>query len=43
MISHELSGNWDYGAFVAVVMGVVNKHAPVKQKYIRAKDGLHGN
>ena len=38
MISHELRENGDYGAFEAVVMAVLNEHAPVKQKYIRAND-----
>ena len=39
MIAHELSENGDYGAFEAVVMAVLNEHAPVKRKYIRANDG----
>ena len=39
MLSPELSENEDYGAFEAVVMGVLNEHAPVKKKYIRANDG----
>ena len=38
-ISSELGGNEDYGAFKAVVMAVLNEHAPVKKKYIRANDG----
>ena len=37
--SQELSENGDYGAFEAVVMAVLNEHAPVKRKYIRANDG----
>ena len=39
MLSSELGGNEDYGAFKAVVMAVLNEHAPVKKKYIRANDG----
>ena len=39
MLSSELGGNEDYGAFKAVVMTVLNEHAPVKKKYIRANDG----
>ena len=39
MITHELSENGDYGAFKAVIMTVLNEHAPVKQKYICANDG----
>ena len=39
MISHELSENGDYGAFEAVVMAVLNEHAPIKRKYVRANDG----
>ena len=34
-----LGGSGDYGAFEAVVMNVLNEHAPVKKKYIRANDG----
>ena len=34
-----LGGSGDYGAFEAVVMNVLNGHAPVKKKYIRANDG----
>ena len=37
-LSSELGGNEDYGAFKAVVMAVLNEHAPVKKKYIRAND-----
>ena len=40
MLSPEISENEDYGAFKAVVMGVLNEHAPVKKNYIRANDGL---
>ena len=39
MLSSELDGNEDYGAFKAVVMAVLNEHAPVKKKYIRANHG----
>ena len=39
MLSSELGGNEDYGAFKAVVMTVLNEHTPVKKKYIRANDG----
>ena len=28
----ELGGNEDYGAFKAVVMAILNEHAPVKRK-----------
>ena len=38
VLSQELVGNGDYGAFEAVVMGVLNEHAPVKKKSIRAND-----
>ena len=38
-ISHELSENEDYGTFEAVIMSVLNEHAPVKQKCICANDG----
>lgn len=37
--SQELIENGDYGAFEAVVMVVLNEHALVKKKYIRANDG----
>ena len=39
MLSSELGGNEDYGAFKAVVMAVLNEHAPVEKKYIRANGG----
>ena len=39
MVSSELSGIEDYGAFEARVMHVLNEHAPVKKKSIRANDG----
>ncbi len=38
-LSQELVESGDYGAFEAVVMGVLNEHAPVKKKSIRANDG----
>ena len=38
MLSSELDGNEDYGAFKAMVMAVLNEHAPVKKKYIGAND-----
>ena len=39
MVSSELSEIEDYGAFEAGVMHVLNEHAPVKKKSIRANDG----
>ena len=39
MLSSELGGNGDYGPFKAVVMAVLNEHAPVKKKYIPANNG----
>ena len=39
MILNKLSGNGDYGAFEAANMDVLNEHAPVKYKYIRANNG----
>ena len=39
MLSSELDENEDNGAFKAVVMAVLNEHASVKKKYIRANDG----
>ena len=30
VLSSELGGNEDYGAFQAVVMAVLNEHAPLK-------------
>ena len=39
MVSSELSEIEDYGAFEAGVMRVLNEHAPVKKKSIRANDG----
>ena len=38
MLSQELIGNGDYGAFEAAVMGVVNEHARVKKKSVRPND-----
>ena len=35
MMSHELSENGDYGAIEAVVMTLLNEHAPIKEKYVR--------
>ena len=38
-ITSELQDNEDYGAFDAVVTNTLNKHAPLKKKYLRANDG----
>ena len=38
-ITSELQGNDDYGDFDAVVINTLNKHAPLKKKYLRANDG----
>ena len=38
MVSSELSEIEDYGAFEAGVMSVLNEHAPIKKKSIRAND-----
>ena len=38
-ITSELQGKDDYGAFDAVVTNILNKHAPLKTKYLRANDG----
>ena len=38
-IAEELIDNEDYAAFDAVIMGVLNEHAPITKKYIRANDG----
>ena len=38
VLSYEMIGSGDYGAFEAVVIGVLNEHAPVKRKSIRAND-----
>ena len=35
----ELQDDEDYGAFDAVVTNTLNKHAPIKKKYLRANDG----
>ena len=39
-ITSELQDNEDYGTFDAVVTNTLNKHAPLKKKYLRANDGL---
>ncbi len=38
-ISSELQDNEDYGAFDTVVTDTLNRHAPLKKKYLRANDG----
>ena len=38
-ITSELQDNEDYGAFDAVIANTLNKHAPLKKKYLRANDG----
>ena len=37
-ISSELQDNEDYGAFDTVVTDTLNRHAPLKTKYLRAND-----
>ena len=37
--SSELQDNEDYGAFDTVVTDALNRHAPLKTKYLRANDG----
>ena len=39
MVSFEFSEIEDHGAFEAWVLRVLNEHAPVKKKSIRANDG----
>ena len=34
-----LKDNEDYGAFDTVVTDTLNRHAPLKTKYLRANDG----
>ena len=38
-ILSELHDNEDYGAFDIVVTDTLNRHAPLKTKYLRANDG----
>ena len=38
-ISSELQDNEDYGSFETVVTDTLNRHAPIKTKYLRANDG----
>ena len=38
-ISSKLRDNEDYGSFETVVTDTLNRHAPIKTKYLRANDG----